>query len=272
MMFTLLLLSLPLLGNSIPMIQDREQVGIVGGVETREWEFPWQVSMRLFNTTNKSWMHRCGGSLIGLRWVLTAAHCIKKTRPEPTNYMINLRQQYLYKGDRLWPVEKIIIHPNYVKFNVGADIALLKLKFPVTISQNVKIIRLPAASQKFTPEMECWVTGWGNIKFKVPLPRPYSLRKVQVPVMNSTACDKLYHKGSNVSPSVKIIFDDMLCAGETNKGSCQGDSGGALVCNVMGEWLQAGVVSWAIGCGLVNRPSVYARVSAYVKWINDQMK
>lgn len=42
---------------------------IVGGFETSIEENPWQVSLRYYSS------HRCGGSIIGERWVLTAAHC-----------------------------------------------------------------------------------------------------------------------------------------------------------------------------------------------------
>ena len=46
---------------------------IVGGSVARPEEFPWQVSFR----TNP-FRNICGGTLIGKKWVLTAAHCFPR--------------------------------------------------------------------------------------------------------------------------------------------------------------------------------------------------
>ena len=43
---------------------------IVGGWETRENEFPYQVSLVWFGS------HFCGGSVVNPRQIITAAHCV----------------------------------------------------------------------------------------------------------------------------------------------------------------------------------------------------
>nr|XP_031303426.1 tryptase-like [Camelus dromedarius] len=182
-------------------------------------------------------------------------------------FRVQLREQHLYYQDRLLPVSQIIPHPNYYTADNGADIALLELEDPVNISSHVHPVPLPPASETFRPGSQCWVTGWGNVASGQPLPPPFPLKQVQVPIVENSVCDEQYHAGLSTADDFPIILDDMLCAGRKGHDSCQGDSGGPLVCKTKGTWLQAGVVSWGEGCAQTERPGVYTRVTSYLDWI-----
>ncbi|XP_058142704.1 tryptase alpha/beta-1-like [Dasypus novemcinctus] len=179
----------------------------MGGQEASKSKWPWQVSQRLHAAF---WVHICGGSLIH-----------PQERVSPDAFRVQLREQHLYYGDRLLPVGRVLPHPGYYLAQEGADIALLGLRSPVNLSSRVQPLRLPPAAQAFPAGTPCWVTGWGDVSDDEPLPPPYPLRQVKVPVVDNGDCDAQYHSDTSTGDSVRIVRDDMMCAGRAGRDSCQ---------------------------------------------------
>ncbi|XP_062382495.1 tryptase-like isoform X2 [Sardina pilchardus] len=199
---------------------------------------------------------------------MTAAHCFRST--STAGLVVYLGRQYQQSRSRrnmvCRRVLRIIKHPSYMSSIRENDIALLRLSSSVTFTDYIRPVCLAAAGSTFDSGTNTWITGWGTTKSGVPLPYPGTLQQVQIPVVGLTDCRKAY------DPQNVLITNNMMCAGllgQGGKDSCQGDSGGPMVVKQDSVWVQAGIVSFGIGCGEAEFPGVYARVSQYESWINS---
>jgi len=246
---------------------------IVGGKQSDPGAWPWQV--RLYQDAGDD-SGFCGGSLIGNRWVLTAAHCMQDVSSVQVGYGDNDRT----KQKRVDSV-RIIVNKKFDHETFVNDVALVELAKPITFGNGVTKVSLDKGDAlKTAMGQTAYVTGWGslldqdelykrwpdgNIPWKMLA--PYKLREVDVKVQTLQQCRDNY--GGN-----EQIPADHLCAGYDagQKDSCQGDSGGPLVFKTKDGWQQIGIVSFGRGCARKNLYGVYTRVDTFRDWIAAQIK
>jgi hypothetical protein len=231
---------------------------ITGGASTVISDFPWQV---YFISGN----FRCGGSIIGNRWIVTAAHCTKDNLGAdiPASEMsvvvgVNNPQNPL--EGKTYHVSQAIVNSGYNDQTLLDDIALLKLVDTINFA-NAKPIKLVTSSDvsegAIIPGVMSWVTGWGYIQVN-PNVLPTSLQKVQLPIISLTQAETVW--GTTI-PATDLMAGFL----NGNKDACNGDSGGPLVVPVLGEYKLAGIVSW--GSQNCDTYGAYTRVSDFIDWI-----
>lgn len=237
---------------------------VAGGTIANPEDFQWQVALQ---STRSGF---CGGSLIGRRWVLTAAHCVIK-EISPNGDILPGYTIKVVRSDAIGKLQsdfrnamKVFIPDGYDinKNNQLHDIALVVLEegFEVPPEYLLKFADRKISPLFLKPGVCAVVTGWGALgENRHPTER---LHKAYVPIRHGQECRSAY-------PSVEIL-PSHICAGYTLGGadSCQGDSGGALA--IRGGphgWLQIGIVSWGKGCGRQGKYGVYTRVDLYAEWI-----
>ena len=251
------------------------QSKIVGGDIAPE-PIPWQVHVHFLPRPGyrcDGGTCTCGGTILNENTILSAAHCFY---PLETAEFIKagITEVGSSKGQKI-DVSEVILHPSYDPDREVAtydnDIAILKLKEPLTFNDNVRPARLPDAT--LNPEFKeefAYVSGWGTTSRGGSTSK--DLKFVSVPILEINKCVNL-----NPIYTPSEITTNMICAGDLKDGgedSCQGDSGGPMVIQYTDSDDTAiiyGVVSWGNGCAEQNGPGMYARVSNYNSWILTNM-
>ncbi|XP_026211863.1 tryptase-2-like [Anabas testudineus] len=257
MAFCKLFSVLVLIHNTGDLFGAEVRSGIIGGQDAPKGRWPWMVHINVTSDGVNRW--RCGGTILNKQWVLTAAHCFDDTLNP------NLRRSMVWAGTRelqtgfpqFKGIYAVLKHSEYR--NLGNryinDVALVKLKTPLKLSDDVKAVKLPSNSDNFSPSSECWITGWGNTDNDVPLKAPETLQQRKINIVDC-------------NPGLP---SDVLCAGGNKGDACEGDYGGPLVCFKAGAYIQVGIMSYGSpeDCGAPGRLGVYSQVSKYKRFIDD---
>jgi secreted trypsin-like serine protease len=246
-----------------------DPLDIIGGVPASVEEFPWQAALVVTSKPNAHDGQDCAGSLIDVRWVVTAAHCVvdnKSVTIDPALRNVVLGVTKLSdaptsgtEGQRI-AIDRIIVHPAYNSVILDNDIALIHLAQPAVLGPTVQTIAYAGSldSDLFQPGTNSTVTGWGKTEGGSTSDE---LRKVDLPMVSYSVC----------LAAMSRVTGNMLCAGDEagGKSACNGDSGGPLVvADRSGGRMLAGIVSWGSAqCASPKKYGVFTRVSQYQEWI-----
>jgi len=250
---------------TIPSKVSAAPATVLNGADVPEGQYPWMVGVAQAVIADGYTAQFCGGTLIAPTWVLTAAHCTFDLQnapftPADLDIIVGRNQLSSNTGERI-RVDQIIRHPAFQLATLHADIALLHLSQPSTITPLVLSLAPAATAQSAATAT---LIGWGVTAAGSGADR---LQEAQVPLVVQDACRRYY------SSYGVTILATMLCAGDItgNIDACVGDSGGPLlVWQAESErWQQIGIVSWGAACGTPGAYGVYTNLSSFVDWVES---
>lgn len=226
---------------------------IVGGRRAEAHSYPWTVAI-----LKNDRMH-CGGAVITTKHILSAGHCFKWDDFNAMKVLIGLDNLDDLSNVEKRTISQVVIHEGFTSTAVRDenDIAIATLNKPVVFSDLIVPICLPQPGEAFEDRVGT-IAGWGRIGADKSSSRV--LLKASLRILTDEKC-----MNSQLAQHLK---PSMMCAFSKGKDGCQGDSGGPLVVfQPDGKYVQAGIVSWGIGCADPRYPGVYTKVSNYIDWI-----
>ncbi|MGR9438388.1 serine protease (plasmid) [Rhizobium leguminosarum] len=233
---------------------------IVGGQKAADGQFPWQVSLGVAWVASPADGHFCGGSILNESWIVTAAHCVDGNTA--ADIIVTAGTAELEQGGQRRNVEKILVKDGYEDAAKGQDVALIKLRSPLTLTGNTSAIPLVAKGTDVSPETRAITSGFGYTSEGGKVSA--ELNFVDIPIVSTSICNAPQSYDGQIT-------DQMICAGnaEGGKDSCQGDSGGPLVFSPPAKPELIGIVSWGEGCARPLKYGIYTNVSAIAEWVNS---
>ena len=197
---------------------------IVGGQDAQLGQFPWLVNLGYQQDGQGEALFKCGGTLVGPRHVVTAAHCVTQLPRGFSLTTVRVGEHDLDKEEDCEgceppqdiSIDQITFHPSYGKPQAFQnDIAVIKLSRAVTENDQVHPICLPLqddadnyidVGRSGAADTFVEVAGWGATTITGRKPATV-LQVLQVNVTDSASCKEVYAERGG------ILGEKQICAG-----------------------------------------------------------
>ncbi|XP_043218395.1 phenoloxidase-activating factor 2-like [Amphibalanus amphitrite] len=243
--------------------------------ETQFGEFPWVVVVLQIQEVGgeQRLTFVCAGSLVHPQVVLTAAHSVNDMAD--ARLVVRLgewdtqheSELYLHED---YDVSSIKIHPQFHARLLRDDVAMLVLNQPVPLQSHIDTLCLPDPAVNYD-RAACVTAGWGKDALEDGQFQTV-LKKVDLPHVPRAQCQRMLRKTPQLGRYFRLDRSFTCAGGNEGEDACKGDGGAPLACRDPQQpdrWVQIGVVSWGVGCGVSGVPGVYADVRPHVGWISE---
>ncbi|KAA3679382.1 uncharacterized protein DEA37_0008946 [Paragonimus westermani] len=226
---------------------------IVGGVASRNGEWPWLVSLMFHQTAQQA----------------RSAHILEESNNEE---LIELSDPYMPRtlvhnesdGSRSFHLcGGTLVHPQAPP-GFQLDLTTDPDRWTVRVGEHDM---LDESVPHYDSSVEYVLTHPG---YKDASTIATTLQHVELTITPIDKCRQIYlDLRIEGAPNGLSTPESIICAGhpEGGRDSCQFDSGGPLMCQINGQWRVMGVISFGYECAKPGFPGIHTRVSDYVPWI-----
>jgi hypothetical protein len=196
-------------------------VFIANGINSPIIDYPWTASIGTYTGTTRKvtdYVHRCGGSIITTKFILSAAHCfLGPLLNEADKIAILLGADDIDDrrvGEQMFRfVEEIFRYEQYDYPKKYNDVALLKVRIDIVYSNIIYPICLPKEPSYDLSSRDNYkstITGWGQSTILQAsdltiVPQDVCHRKYNIPQYHDLYNDR-------VKELPNFFQDDLMCA------------------------------------------------------------